>query len=153
MRQREISCTMMCTGNRRSEYNVYGQTAGLPWKNGSISTAKWKGCLLRDLLNESGITMELCNQKGLRFVTFWGLEDYHVSIPLEKAMDNEGDVLLAFNMNGERILRDHGAPLRVIVPGYVGARSVKWLDRIVVMKDPVEGMHQTGIAVCFLCTL
>ena len=145
--QREISCTMMCTGNRRGEYNQFGQTAGLPWKNGSISTAKWRGCFLRDVLSAAGISRSLCSAQGLRFVTFWGLEDYHVSIPLEKALDEDGDVLLAFGMNGERILRDHGAPLRAIVPGYVGARSVKWLDRVVVMRDPVEGMHQTGIAV------
>jgi len=143
---REVSVTMMCTGNRRGEYNQFGQTAGLPWKNGSISTAKWKGCALRDVLEDAGISTAVCKAKGLRFVTFWGLEDYHVSIPLEKAMAADGDVLLAFIMNGDRILRDHGAPLRAVVPGYVGARSVKWLDRIVVMRDPVEGMHQTGIA-------
>ena len=49
-------------------------------------------------------------------------------------------------MNGGPIPRDHGYPLRAIVPGFVGARSVKWLDRVVVMKTEVEGMHQTGIA-------
>jgi sulfite oxidase len=49
-------------------------------------------------------------------------------------------------MNGEALPRDHGFPLRVVVPGFVGARSVKWLDRIVLMKDEVDCMHQTGIA-------
>jgi len=49
-------------------------------------------------------------------------------------------------MNGEPLPRDHGFPLRVIIPGYVGARSVKWLDRIVATRSEVPGTHQTGIA-------
>jgi DMSO/TMAO reductase YedYZ molybdopterin-dependent catalytic subunit len=53
---------------------------------------------------------------------------------------------LAYKMNGEPLPRDHGYPLRVIVPGYVGARSVKWISQIVLQKEEVEGMHQRGIA-------
>merc|ERR1712032_1123654 len=83
---------------------------------------------------------------GYRFLTLWGLEDYHVSIPLRKAFDPEGECILAWRMNGEPLPRDHGFPLRAIIPGLVGARSVKWLDRLVVMKTEVDGMHQTGIA-------
>ena len=55
-------------------------------------------------------------------------------------------MLLATTMNGGAIPRDHGYPLRAIVPGFVGARSVKWLDRGGVVENQVEGMHQTGIA-------
>lgn len=142
-----VPVTMMCTGNRRGEFNPDGQTAGLPWKNGSISTAKWGGGYLSDLLREIGITSaEQAEEDGYRFVTFWGLEEYHVSIPLAKALSRHGDVLLATSMNGGPIPRDHGYPLRAIVPGFVGARSVKWLDKVVVMKNEVKGMHQTGIA-------
>merc|ERR1719188_903502 len=54
--------------------------------------------------------------------------------------------MLAWKMNGASLPRDHGFPLRCIIPGFVGARSVKWIDRILVMKKEVEGMHQTGIA-------
>eukprot|EP01083_Nonionella_stella_P048245 129113_1 len=144
--QKEVSMTMMCTGNRRGEFNKYGLTMGLPWHNGSISTAKWKGCALKDVLNDAGIFYNDMLNKGYKFVTFWGTEDYHISIPLRKAMDINGDCILASHMNGHPIPRDHGAPLRGIIPGFVGARSVKWVDRIVVMKQPVEGMHQTGIA-------
>merc|ERR1719461_1009398 len=119
---------------------------GLPWRNGSISTARWYGALLPDVLKAAGIDPDEAKAKGYRFLTFWGLEDYHVSIPLRKAFDPEGDCTLAWRMNGEPLPRDHGFPLRVIVPGFVGARSVKWLDRIVVQKNEVDGMHQTGIA-------
>merc|ERR1711907_523200 len=57
-----------------------------------------------------------------------------------------GDVILAYKMNGSPLPRDHGFPLRVVVPGYVGARSVKWLGRIVLTREEVDGMHQRGIA-------
>lgn len=144
---KELAMTMMCTGNRRGEFNPDGQTAGLPWKNGSISTAHWSGCMLRDLLAEVGVSnIDKAEAAGLNFVTLWGLEKYHVSIPLRKALDNKGDCLLAYDMNGETLPRDHGYPLRAIVPGFVGARSVKWLDRVIVSKEEVKGMHQTGIA-------
>ena len=54
---------------------------------------------------------------------------YGSSIPIEKALDPHGDVILAYEMNGEPIPRDHGYPVRVIVPGVVGARNVKWLGK------------------------
>lgn len=53
---------------------------------------------------------------------------YGASIPISKAMDPRADVILAYEMNGELLSRDHGFPLRVIVPGVVGARNVKWLS-------------------------
>lgn len=74
------------------------------------------------------------------FFQFEGLDTdptsncYAASIPLSKAMDPRGDVILAYEMNGEPLTRDHGFPCRVIVPGVVGARNVKWLGRIVVSK-------------------
>jgi len=147
-REYSIVVTLMCTGNRRSEFNTDkdGETMGLPWKNGSISTAEWAGTKMMDALTAAGLDYDFCEAKGYRFMTFWGQDDYHVSIPLEKAFARNGDVILAMKMNNEALPRDHGFPLRVVVPGLVGARSVKWLDRIVLMKDEVEGMHQTGIA-------
>lgn len=57
---------------------------------------------------------------------------YGASIPLWKAVDKRGDVILAYEMNGEAIPRDHGFPVRVIVPGVVGARNVKWIGNLVI---------------------
>lgn len=59
---------------------------------------------------------------------------YETSIPLLKALDFTGDVILCYEMNGEPLPRDHGYPLRMIVPGYNGARSVKWLKRLTIKK-------------------
>jgi len=146
---RDQVVTLMCTGNRRSEMNTEedGETMGLPWKNGSISTAKWTGADLRSvLINACGMTEDACRDKGYKFLTFWGLEDYHVSIPLKKAFDVDGECTMVWLMNDKPLPRDHGFPLRVIVPGFVGARSVKWIDRILVSKSEADGMHQTGIA-------
>jgi len=146
--EKEIVVTLMCTGNRRSEFNTEkeGETMGLPWKNGSISTAKWTGVPLAQVLRAAGIDYDKVEAEGYRFMTFWGLEDYHVSIPLNKGFGRDADVILATKMNGETLPRDHGFPLRVVVPGYVGARSVKWLQKIVLSHEEVDGMHQKGIA-------
>ena len=69
-------------------------------------------------------------------------ERYAVSIPVEKAISEDGDVLLAYEMNGEPLPRDHGFPLRVVVPGSAGARNCKWLSKIVARKDESNGLWQ-----------
>lgn len=146
--EEEMVVTFMCTGNRRSEFNTEkdGETMGLPWKNGSISTARWSGCFLKDVLQAAGVDPNAVEDKGYGFLTFTGLEDYHVSIPIRKALQRHGDCMLAWKMNGKPLPRDHGFPLRVVIPGFVGARSVKWIKSIVVTKKECDGMHQTGIA-------
>jgi sulfite oxidase len=60
---------------------------------------------------------------------------YGASVPIEKVLDGSSDVLLAFEMNGESLPPDHGYPLRVVVPGVTGARSVKWLDSVITSSD------------------
>lgn len=143
----DLVVTFMCTGNRRSEYNTPedGETMGLPWKNGSISTAKWSGCSLKQVLKAIGVGPDI-EDEGYGWLTLYGLEDYHISIPIRKALERDNDCTLAWKMNGETLPRDHGFPLRVIIPGYVGARSVKWISKIVVTKNECDGMHQKGIA-------
>ena len=146
--EKDMAVTLMCTGNRRSEYNTAkdGDTMGLPWLNGSISTARWTGVALADVLAEAGENLAAAEAAGYKFLTLWGTEEYHISIPIEKGFDPKKEVILAYKMNGAQLPRDHGYPLRVIVPGYVGARSVKWIHKIVLMRNEVDGMHQKGIA-------
>jgi sulfite oxidase len=146
-KEKALTVTMMCTGNRRSEFNTEkdGETMGLKWRNGSISTARWTGCSLTEVLRSCGITSDL-EDEGYKFVTLTGAEAYHISVPLRKALQKDGDCSLVWKMNGEQLPRDHGYPLRAIIPGYVGARSVKWIEKIVVTKEECDGTHQKGIA-------
>ncbi|KAI9979654.1 hypothetical protein PInf_028189 [Phytophthora infestans] len=97
--------------------------------------------------------METCDDCNtvIQHVQFEGLDadtegnTYGASIPVATALDPRKDVLLAFEMNGETIPRDHGYPLRVIVPGTVGARNVKFLHRVVLSSEeaPVSGNSAT----------
>lgn len=101
-----------------------------------MGNAEWSGALLSDVLKDNNVKFNETDH-----VQFEGLDvdptntPYGASIPLSKALDPRGDVLLAYEMNGAPLNRDHGYPLRVIVPGVVGARNVKWLGRIIVSKD------------------
>ncbi|CAG5982159.1 unnamed protein product [Menidia menidia] len=134
-----ITATLQCAGNRRSEMNKVKQVKGLNWGIAAISNAKWSGARLRDVLQAAGYGPDVA--QSARHVQFEGLDKdvtgttYGASIPLNKAVSEEGDVLLAYEMNGEDIPPDHGFPVRVVVPGVVGARNVKWLGKIIVSAE------------------
>uniref|UniRef100_A0A4W6F3D2 sulfite oxidase n=1 Tax=Lates calcarifer TaxID=8187 RepID=A0A4W6F3D2_LATCA len=134
-----ITATLQCAGNRRSEMNKVKQVKGLNWGIAAISNATWSGAKLRDVLLAAGYGPDVA--KWARHVQFEGLDKdvtgttYGASIPLNKAVSEEGDVLLAYEMNGEELPADHGFPVRVVVPGTVGARNVKWLGKIIVSAE------------------
>ncbi|XP_026163859.1 sulfite oxidase, mitochondrial [Mastacembelus armatus] len=134
-----ITATLQCAGNRRSEMHKAKQVKGLNWGIGAISTATWSGAKLRDVLLAAGYGSDVA--QWARHVQFEGLDKdvtgaaYGGSIPLNKAVGEDGDVLLAYEMNGEALPADHGFPVRVVVPGVVGARSVKWLGKIIVSAE------------------
>lgn len=145
-RKHEIVSTMQCAGNRRSELNaVGGKTQGLGWAAGAVSTARWGGVRLRDVLSRSGFRVDgdVCDAEH---VWFKGSDPpYDASIPVAKAVDPRGDVLLAYEMNGKPLPRDHGFPIRAIVPGHVAARNVKWVNRVVVSNQEAESGWQRGV--------
>ncbi|MBV9390986.1 MAG: sulfite oxidase [Verrucomicrobia bacterium] len=135
---REITATLQCAGNRRSGASAFKQVPNeVDWGNEAISNAVWKGCSLADVIHSVGyvdgakhlefIGSDICQKEGVQ-TQFGG------SIPLERALVD--DVLLAWGMNGQPLTLQHGAPLRAIVPGYIGARSVKWLQRINLLNAP-----------------
>jgi sulfite oxidase len=143
-REREVTATLQCAGNRRAGLIAIREIAGeAPWGPGATGTATWTGVALADVLALAGPLREAAH------VGFAGADlcpearpaqHFGGSIPLDKACRPE--VLLAWSMNGEPLPSVHGAPLRVVVPGYIGARSVKWLERIEVRSRPWHGYFQ-----------
>jgi sulfite oxidase len=124
--EREEVVTLQCAGNRRVGLTAVREIPGeAPWGPRATGTARWRGVPLADVLAAAGV------RAGAAHVAFVGADcseeavppqAYGSSIPLEKAQGDE--VLLAWEMNGQPLAAVHGAPLRAIVPGYIGARSV-----------------------------
>jgi sulfite oxidase len=129
--QTSVLATLQCAGNRRSHMSAEKQTQGLQWDVGAIGTARWTGVRLRDVLSLIGFQQE----SDIHHVQFLGEDGYGSSIPIDKAMSSTGDVIIAHQMNGEPLTMDHGYPLRVLVPGHVAARSVKWLSEIKLSQE------------------
>ncbi|KAG0232562.1 Oxidoreductase, molybdopterin-binding domain-containing protein [Mortierella sp. GBAus27b] len=145
-----LTATLQCAGNRRDGLAAVRQVKGVIWKSGAVSTATWSGPRLCDVLNDVGGIPKSEIRRLLRdFHVSFEADDhvhedicYGSSIPFRKAMDPFGDVILAYEMNGEPLTREHGSPIRVIVPGYIGARSVKFLQRIVIQPEESTSFFQ-----------
>ena len=143
-REREVMATLQCAGNRRAGLIAIRDIPGeAPWGPGATGTATWTGVALADVLALAGPLSDTLH------VGFEGADmspeakppqRFGGSIPFDKALRPE--VLLAWAMNGEPLLAVHGAPVRVVVPGYIGARSVKWLERIELRTEPWPGYFQ-----------
>ena len=142
----DVVAALECAGNRRAGLMKVRDIPGEePWGPGAAGNARWTGARLADVLGAAGIA------GGAGHVAFQapdvsGLasppQPFGASIPLGKALG--GEVLLAFAMNGQPLPRVHGAPVRVVVPGYIGARSVKWVERITVQAEPSANFFQTS---------
>ena len=143
----EINATLQCSGNRRGGFNEVKRTSGTAWGQGAVSTAKWGGVKLTDLMMLAGLgdPIEAEEKAGMEHVRFHALDGMQASIGIERAMNPYGDCIIAYEMNGEPLPRDHGYPLRVIVPGYAAVRNVKWLQRIELAKTEAEGAWQQGL--------
>ena len=135
------TATLTCAGNRRSEFSAIKKVGGVQWDAGAIGNAEWHGVRLADVLKLAGL------KEGAKHVWFEGRDaiteknvtfPFGGSIPIEKALLTAatGATLLATQMNGQLLSAAHGFPLRTVVPGYIGARSVKWLHKITVADRP-----------------
>ncbi|MDP8957899.1 MAG: sulfite oxidase [Actinomycetota bacterium] len=136
-----VPVTLECAGNGRARLTP--RPVSQPWLTEAVGTAEWTGTPLQPLLEEAGLQAEA------QEVLFTGLDrgveggveqQYQRSLPLDEALRPE--VLLAYEMNGQPLLPQHGFPLRVIVPGWYGMTHVKWLERVSVLAEPFLGYQQ-----------
>ncbi|VAI86452.1 unnamed protein product [Triticum turgidum subsp. durum] len=143
-----VTATLQCAGNKRTAMSKVRKVRGVGWDVSALGNATWGGAKLSDVLELVGIhKLSSVTSLGGKHVEFVSVDrckeekggPYKASIPLKQATDPDADVLLAYEMNGETINRDHGYPLRVVVPGVIGARSVKWLDSINIIKEECQG--------------
>ncbi|KAK8967485.1 Nitrate reductase [NAD(P)H] [Platanthera guangdongensis] len=145
----QIPVTLVCAGNRRKEQNMVRQTVAFNWGPTSISTSVWRGVRLRDVLRRCGIMGRRHNALN---VCFEGAEDlpggggggvskYGTSLRKEVAMDPSRDIMIAYMQNGELLTPDHGFPCRMIIPGFIGGRMVKWLTKITVTATESESYY------------
>ena len=142
-----VTATLQCAGNRRDELMKVAPIPGeVPWNADGISNASWSGVCLRDVLEVAGVA------PGAKHAAFIGFDrvtrhgetfGFGGSIPIEKAMSPE--TLLVDEMNGAPLPPAHGFPLRVVVPGYIGARSVKWVRSIRLQAEPSDNYFQSKV--------
>lgn len=133
-----------CGGNGRSAFDPPAR--GNQWTTGAIACSNWTGVRLKDVLEAAGV------QSNAVYTAHYGA-DLHLSgdpekdtlsrgLPIEKASSD--DILIAFEMNGAALHPMNGAPLRLVVPGWPGSCSQKWLSRIEIRDQVHDGAKMTG---------
>jgi DMSO/TMAO reductase YedYZ molybdopterin-dependent catalytic subunit len=143
----EVSAFIECAGNGRRLYTEQqGQSvSGTAWGLGAVGVARWRGVRLSDVLRRAGLTARAVD------VMPSGLDANYVNagvdlgpvrrpLPISKALD---DVLLAYGMNGRPLPPDHGFPVRLVVPNWIGIASIKWVGRIEVSAEPLSSPWDT----------
>jgi DMSO/TMAO reductase YedYZ molybdopterin-dependent catalytic subunit len=139
----KLILVMECAGNGRT--SMKPAIKGTPWNLGAVSQAEFVGTSLQNLLSKADPSAEAVEVK------FTGADQgkihtgeinlYARSLPLEVAM--HPDTMLAWEMNGQALSAQHGYPLRLVVPGWYGMASVKWLQKITILTEPFSGFFQT----------
>jgi sulfane dehydrogenase subunit SoxC len=128
-----------CAGNGRSQFAAaYGKPAsGTPWRLGAIGVAEWTGVPLGAVLERAGLKPTAID------VMPEGLDSLHVRRPMPIAKALEDDTLVVYGMNGQTLPPDHGFPVRLLVPGWIGVANVKWVGRIEVSETPLYSPWNT----------
>lgn len=143
-----LSAVVECAGNGRSYYATqqHQTVPGTPWALGGVGAAHWRGVRLAEVLRRAGIGRDAVDvlPAGLdpEYLTEDGVNLGHVRrpLPVAKALD---DAVLAYEMNGEPLPPDHGAPVRLVVPGWVGVASIKWIGSLEVAAEPLYSPWNT----------
>ncbi|KAJ5727878.1 hypothetical protein N7493_005698 [Penicillium malachiteum] len=132
--------TLVCAGNRRKEQNTVRKSKGFSWGPAGLSTALWTGPMMADVLRTAK------PMRRAKYVCMEGADKlpngyYGTSVKLNWAMDFNRGIMLAHKMNGEDLRPDHGRPLRAVVPGQIGGRSVKWIKKLIVTDAPSDNWY------------
>jgi DMSO/TMAO reductase YedYZ molybdopterin-dependent catalytic subunit len=137
MPRASTTCVLQCAGNGRGLYTPV--VPGVQWKYGAVGNARWTGVRVRDLLNRAGL------KAGARHVHTFGADKppvktppFHRSVEIEKLLEVG---LVAYEMNGEPLALLHGAPARLVVPGWAGDHWMKWLERLTLQAEPQKGFY------------
>jgi DMSO/TMAO reductase YedYZ molybdopterin-dependent catalytic subunit len=138
---RTLCVTLECAGNGRAVAAPRYQS--MPWSYEAVGTAEWTGTPLRHLLDRAGLLDDVVE------IAFIGADrgfdrghEHAYGRSLRRDVALSDDVLVVWAMNGAPLLPQHGFPLRLVVPGWYGMASVKWLNRIEALAEPYEGFQQ-----------
>ena len=137
--QTEVTMVLQCAGNGRIHHHRLAPVEGALWGGGALACVRFRGVPLRELVR-------LCQPAGARYLTATGAspassaEGFERSVPLDDVLQS---ALVALELNGEPLPFDHGAPLRLVVPGYFAVNSVKWLRRLSFDQKPTRNLYQT----------
>jgi len=134
--RRTMTAFLECAGNSRTRYRPVPE--GTPWLNDAVGNAVWTGTPLHRLLDRAGV------RDGAVDVVAQGADFDGMQRGLPLAVARDPDTLLVWAMNGEPLTAAHGAPLRLIVPGWGGIASTKWLSRLSVLDRPFDGFYNTN---------
>jgi DMSO/TMAO reductase YedYZ molybdopterin-dependent catalytic subunit len=142
-----LQATLECAGNGRAGLDP--PVPGVQWACGAVSNAVWSGVPVRHVLETVGLdrsAVEIVFEGADRGLVHaspkpCGKVPFARSLPLEAAL-SDGPIL-AYEMNGEPLPTAHGAPVRLIVPGWYAVASVKWLVRMIAVDQPFRGFYQT----------
>jgi DMSO/TMAO reductase YedYZ molybdopterin-dependent catalytic subunit len=142
----ELTVTMECAGNDR--LGMRPVPAGEPWSSGAVSTALWRGVRFADVLERAGVSPSTCeivvhgaDQGERRDAETPAPVPFARSLPVDVAM--HPDTLLATQVNGTALPPAHGAPVRLVVPGWYGMANVKWVTRLEAVTTPFAGYFQS----------
>jgi DMSO/TMAO reductase YedYZ molybdopterin-dependent catalytic subunit len=139
-KQVKVTAVLQCSGNGRALHRP--RMPGLQWQHGAMGQAEWRGVRVADLLEKAGV------KPGEGHLAMLGADRppapmvprYLRSLPLARALDPS--TIVATHMNGAPLPLKHGAPLRIVVPGWGGHHWVKWLTLLLVQPAEAEGFYQ-----------
>ncbi|OOQ90843.1 sulfite oxidase [Penicillium brasilianum] len=148
--QHEVTCALECAGNRRHTMRtLMKEVQGIDWADAAIMNCKWKGPRLRDVLLRAGLCVDTADQEMELHVAFASYqakcqedEWFEASVPLKMCFPAEREAILALEVNDSPLTNNHGYPVRVVLPGIVGVRWVKWIDRIIIQNHESPNVYQ-----------